>query len=313
MATKQSEKAVTLKNKVTERRLSKTMEHLNTELASSLTTIVRQVRGIQLEHEKQSLEVDSSQVRRRPSTDLGNFDDFHVYQDISRLRSKSFGHSETKQRPKTAGKLKHLSTDNNKSGKAIPKSKKAAGEKSPIQCSPNEKSIHEQLEMSGKSANKHSRMSVDYNYANPLVGNTSAVPRNRRMSLPAIMLPMGDLQKDLDIRKSPKRTGKKLQNGVNGSQETSPEGTTLQLKRLQRELNQRKPKSSRELRYYNLTTAEEKRELTRIQGELSNEFYFGDSDKDYQDKLYRELQNCSYLRRPSIDGAAELSIEDVFK
>lgn len=258
------------RNQMRQRKLSTELENIHARLEGKLYLIEHEVSEIKKDQEKHSEpepKIDMSYLKRKSEFDA---------MDSSRRRASSFSNSET-----------HSSND-----------------------SPGRPNVQELRRDSISKAHK-TESAVGQYISSPIPHSYS---RSRRMSLPANLVnsfePFGGLHgskgSGSSVNKGSDSCLKASHGDVRKSRDNSPEMEKYanQMRRLKRELNQRKPKTIKQLEKMPLTSTEETHLIKYLREEERKQL-----TEKRNAELFEGLKKCNYLRT---NHPQELSVDEIF-
>lgn len=263
------------RNSVDSMKLSMELQKLNANLEERISVIEHKKSGINMAFVSHATPI-YLQVRRSKDY-LNSFDTVHQQLNEPRARAASFGKAESVQSLRTKMKDIAIHKDHHEDEHAHCQGQHIVTTRGTHNC---------------EACSSMSRIH----------------PRGRRNSLPATLIHVkpimtiknGDSQSNLNSSRG----------NLSGSRKASTDSTEeidMCLRKLRRELGKRKPKSLSELRADMTTTYQHKRELEQVENEIVDDLM-----KSLDEKYYKELEGCRYLRVHGTLAEKELSVEEIF-
>ncbi|XP_021364273.1 uncharacterized protein LOC110457365 isoform X2 [Mizuhopecten yessoensis] len=267
------------KNSIDSMKLSMELQKLNASLEDRISVIEHKKSGINMTILSHSTPI---YLQRRGNKDYLNSFDAVQYNDEPRSRAASFGKAESVQSLRR--KIKDISHHREKSEDEL------------AHC-----------------VGSHITSTRGIHNCETCSALSRINPRGRRMSLPATLVhvkPIIKLKSETSNSSSASSLNSSRGNltGSNKVPETfDTEEIDMHLRRVKRELGKRKPKSISELRADMTTTYQHRRELEQVENEIVT-----DMMHSLDDKYYKELEGCRYLRHHGSLTDKQLSVEEIF-
>ncbi|XP_069106671.1 uncharacterized protein [Argopecten irradians] len=268
------------KNSIDSMKLSMELQKLNASLEERISVIEHKKSGINMTFASHATPI---YLQRRGNKDYINSFDFVQTNDGTRSRAASFGKAESVQSLRRS--IKDFSHHKDK---------------------PDDEHAH--------CIGSHIASTRGIHNCETCSALSRINPRRRRNSLPATLVhvkPILKLKSATSNSSSTSSLNSSRGNltGSNKVPETfDTEEIDMHLRKVKRELGKRKPKSISELRADMTTTYQHKKEMELVENEIIN-----DMMHTLDDRYYKELEGCRYLRHHGgklVDK--ELSVEEIF-